>query len=93
VKLVQTLLVALLAKATTELVLKARQLFELAAKRMQQEQPLKASQPAGPRQVSEKLPEQAKLARLETAPVVPQLDPPALVFALQGQRSSARSRA
>jgi hypothetical protein len=53
VKLVQTLLVALLAKATRELVLKARQRFELAAKRMQQEQPLKASQPAGPRQVSE----------------------------------------
>jgi hypothetical protein len=70
VKLVQTLLVALLAKATRELVLKARQPFELAAKRTQRERTLKASQPAEPRQVSEKLPEQAKLARLETAPVV-----------------------
>ena len=66
----QTLLVALLAKATRELVLKARQPFELAAKRTQRERTLKASQPAEPRQVSEKLPEQAKLARLETAPVV-----------------------
>jgi hypothetical protein len=69
VKLVQTLLVALLA-ATRELVLKARQPFELAAKRTQRERTLKASQPAEPRQVSEKLPEQAKLARPETAPVV-----------------------
>ena len=48
----------------------ARQPFELAAKRTQRERTLKASQPAEPRQVSEKLPEQAKLVRLETAPVV-----------------------
>jgi len=70
VKLVQTLLVALLAKATRELVLKARQPFQLPLERTQRERTLKASQPAEPRQVSEKLPEQAKLARLETAPVV-----------------------
>jgi len=57
VKLVQTLLVALLAKATRELVLKARQPAELAAKRTQRERTLKASQPAEPRQVLEKLPE------------------------------------
>jgi hypothetical protein len=48
----------------------AIQPFELAAKRTQRERTLKASQPAEPRQVSEKLPEQAKLVRLETAPVV-----------------------
>ena len=47
----------------------ATQPFE-AAKRTQREPALKASQPAEPRQVSEKRPEQAKLARLETAPVV-----------------------
>jgi len=70
VKLVQTLLVALLAKATTELVLKARQRFELAAKRMQQEQPVKASQPAGPRRVSENRPEPVKWPGLEIAPAV-----------------------
>jgi len=57
----------LLAKATRELVLKARQPFELAAKRTQT---LKASQPAEPRQVSEKHSKQEKLARLEIAPVV-----------------------
>jgi hypothetical protein len=39
----------------------ATQPFELAAKRTQR---------AEPRQVSEKFPEQAKLVRLETAPVV-----------------------
>jgi hypothetical protein len=70
VKLVQTLLVALLAKATRELVLKARQRFELAAKRMQQEQPLKASPPAGPRQVSEDRREPEKWPGLEIAPAV-----------------------
>jgi hypothetical protein len=48
----------------------AMQTFELAAKRTQRERTLKASQPAEPRQLSEKLPEQAKLVRLETAPVV-----------------------
>ena len=69
VKLVQTLLVAWPVKATTELVLKARQRFEL-AKRMQQEQPLKASQPAGPLQVSEDRREPVKWPGLEIAPAV-----------------------
>ena len=43
---------------------------ELPAKRIQRERPLKVSQLSEPRQVSEKWPEQAKLAGLETAPVV-----------------------
>jgi len=70
VKLIQTLLVALLAEATTELVVKARQRFELAAKRTQQEQALMASQPIGPRRISENRREPVKSPRLETAPVV-----------------------
>jgi hypothetical protein len=70
VKLLPTLLVALLAKATTELVLEARQRSELAAKRMQQEQPLKASQPAGPRQVSENRREPVKWPGLKIASAV-----------------------
>ena len=52
----------------------------------------KASQPAEPRQVSGNLQEQVKSARPETAPVVEQLDLPALVFAVQAERSSAPSR-
>ena len=43
---------------------------ELPAKRIQRERALMASQLAEPRQVSAKWPEQAKLAGLETAPVV-----------------------
>ncbi len=66
----QTLLVALLAKATAQLVMRARLRFELAAKRMQQEQPPKASQPAGPRQVSEDRREPVKRLALEIAPAV-----------------------
>jgi hypothetical protein len=62
VKLVQTLLGALQAKA--------RLRFELAAKRMQQEQPPKANQPAGPRQVSEDRLEPVKRLALEIAPEV-----------------------
>ena len=52
----------------------------------------KASQPVEPRQVSGNLQEQVKSARPETAPVVEQLDLPALVFAVQAERSSAPSR-
>lgn len=70
VKLVQMLLVALLPKATTELVLKARQRFELAAKRTQQEQALMASLPIGPRRISENRREPVKSPGLEIAPVV-----------------------
>jgi hypothetical protein len=70
VKLVQMLLVALLTKATTELVLKARQRFELAAKRTQQEQALMASQPIGPRRISENRREPVKSPGLEIVPVV-----------------------
>ena len=65
-KLVQTLLV----KATTELVLKGRQRFELVAKRMPQEQAVKASQPAGPRRVSGNRREPVKWPELEIAPAV-----------------------
>jgi len=57
-------------EATREPVLEATQPFELRAKRTQRERPLKVSQLAEPRQVSVKWPEQAKLAGLETAPVV-----------------------
>ena len=66
-QMVQT---APLAEATRELVLKARQRFELAAKRTQQEQALMASQPIGPRRISENRREPVKSPRLETAPVV-----------------------
>jgi len=69
-KRVRILLAAPLAEAIRELAFEATQPFDLPAKRTQRERTLKASQPAEPRQVSEKLPEQAKLARLETAPVV-----------------------
>ena len=69
-KLVQTLLVALPVKATTELVLKERQRFELVAKRMPREQRVKASQPAGPRRVSENRREPAKWPGPEIAPAV-----------------------
>jgi hypothetical protein len=48
----------------------ATQLLELPAKQTQRERALMASQLAEPRQVSAKWPEQAKLAGLETAPVV-----------------------
>jgi len=65
VKLVQTLLVVLLAKTTTKLVLKARQRSELAAKRMQQL--VKASQPAGLCRVSENRWEPVKWPGLEIA--------------------------
>ena len=57
-----------LEEATREPAFEVTQRFELLVKAMQPA--LKASQPAEPRQVSEKRPEQAKLARLETAPVV-----------------------
>jgi hypothetical protein len=67
---VQMMLAVPRAKATRKLAFEARQRFELAAKRTQQEPALMASQLAGPRRVSAKRPEQAKLARLETAPVV-----------------------
>jgi len=70
VKPVQMLLVALLAQATTDLVLKASQRFELAAKRRQRERAPKASYLAESRQVSENPPEQAKLVRLEPVPAV-----------------------
>jgi hypothetical protein len=46
------------------------QLLELPAKQTQRQRALVASQLAEPRHVSEKRPEQAKLAGLETAPVV-----------------------
>ncbi|MGA7274567.1 MAG: hypothetical protein WBX14_06950 [Candidatus Udaeobacter sp.] len=88
---IQTLLVALLAKATTELVLKGRQRFELVAKRMRQEQQVKASQPIGPRRVSENWREPVKWPGLEIEPAVWQLDPLALVFASQARPSSAPS--
>jgi len=48
----------------------ATQLFELPARRTRRERALMASQLAEPRQILEKHPEQAKLAGLETAPVV-----------------------
>jgi hypothetical protein len=67
---VQMMLTATLAEATRKPVLEATQPFELRAKRTQRERPLKVSQLAEPRQVSVKWPEQAKLAGLETAPVV-----------------------
>ena len=88
-QMVQT---APLAEATRELVFEATQPFELPAKQTQRERALMASQLAEPRQVSAKRPEQAKLAGLETAPVVQQLVPLALVFASQAQRSSTPSR-
>jgi len=58
------------AEATRELAFEVTQPFELAAKRMQQEQPLKASQPAGPRQVSEDRREPEKWPGPEIAPAV-----------------------
>ena len=61
-KWMQMVLTAPLAQAT--------QPFEPPAKRTQREPALKAGQLAEPRQVSEERPEQAKLAGLETAPVV-----------------------
>ena len=67
---VQMVLTATLAEATREPVLEATQPFELRAKRTQRERLLKVSQLSEPRHVSEKWPEQAKLAGLETAPVV-----------------------
>jgi len=48
----------------------ATQLFESPPKQSQRERAMMASQLAEPRRVSEKRPEQAKLAGLETAPVV-----------------------
>jgi hypothetical protein len=69
-KRVQMVLTAPLAEATREPVLEATQPFELPAKRTQRQRTLKASQRAEPRQLSEKRPEQAKSAGLETAPVV-----------------------
>ena len=59
-----------LEEATREPAFEATQPFEPPAKRTQREPALKASQLAEPRQVSEERPEQAKLAGLETAPVV-----------------------
>ncbi len=67
---VQMMLTATLAEATRELVFEATQPFELPAKQTQRERALMASRLAEPRQVSVKWPEQAKLAGLETAPVV-----------------------
>jgi hypothetical protein len=58
-----------LEEATREPAFEATQPFE-AAKRTQREPALKASQLAEPRQVSGERLEQAKLAGLETAPVV-----------------------
>jgi hypothetical protein len=81
---VQMMLAVPRAEATRQL--------ELPAKRTQRERTLKESQLAEPRQVLAKRPEQAKLARPETAPVVWQLVPPVLAFASQAQRSSAPLR-
>jgi len=53
-----------------KLAFEVTQPFELVAKRMQQEQPLKASQQAGPRQVSEDRREPEKWPGLEIAPAV-----------------------
>jgi hypothetical protein len=69
-KRLQTVLTGTLAETTRELAFEVTQPFELAAKRMQQEQPLKASQPAGPRQVSEDRREPEKWPGLEIAPAV-----------------------
>jgi hypothetical protein len=69
-KRLQLVLIGTLAETTWELAFEVTQPFELAAKRMQQEQPLKASQPAGPRQVSEDRREPEKWPGLEIAPAV-----------------------
>lgn len=69
-KRMQMVLTVPLAEVTRHLAFEATQPFELPAKLTQRERTLKASQPAEPRQVSEKRPEQAKSAELETAPVV-----------------------
>jgi hypothetical protein len=69
-KRVQMVLTGTLAETTGELAFEVTQPFELAAKRMQQEQPLKASQPAGPLQVSEDRREPEKWPGLEIAPAV-----------------------
>ena len=69
-KRLQTVLTGTLAETTRELAFEVTQPFELVAKRMQQEQPLKASQPAGPRQVSEDRREPEKWPGLEIAPAV-----------------------
>jgi len=63
-------LVGLLAVARRELAFEATQQLELPAKRTQRARAPKASQLAESRQVSESRPEQAKWARVETAPVV-----------------------
>jgi hypothetical protein len=62
-------LVGLLAVARRELSFEATHQLELPAKRTQLARALKASQLAESRQVSESRPEQAKWARVETAPV------------------------
>ena len=59
-----------LEEATREPAFEATQPFQLPAKQTQREWALMASQLAEPRQVSAKWPDQAKLAGLETAPVV-----------------------
>ena len=59
-----------LAETMWELAFEVTQRFELAAKRLQQEQPLEASQPAGPRQVSEDRREPEKWPGPEIAPAV-----------------------
>jgi hypothetical protein len=64
---VQMVLAVPRAQATTELVLKARQRFELAAKRTKQEQALMARQPIEPRRISENRREPLKSPGLETA--------------------------
>ena len=69
-KRVQMVQTAPLAEATRELAFEATQPFQLPAKQTQRELALMASQLAEPRQVSAKWPDQAKLAGLETAPVV-----------------------
>ena len=69
-KRLQTVLTGTLAETTRELAFEVTQPFELVAKRMQQEEPLKASQPAGPRQVSEDRREPEKWPGLEIAPAV-----------------------
>jgi len=71
---------------------KAMQQAEWPAQPTRQVRAPKASQPVAPRQVLENRQEQVKLLRQETAPVVWQLDPPAPVFALKGQWSSAPLR-
>src|SRR6266576_3253922 len=68
---------------------KAMQQAEWPAQPTRQVRAPKASQPVAPRQVLENRQEQVKLPRQETAPVVWQLDPPAPVFALKGDWSSA----